>query len=53
MDAGEGMFKKFTFSGSVYFDRMKELGLYSTDVTEIEQRVADSGMGGIFEKRVG
>jgi hypothetical protein len=53
MDAGEGMFKKYTFSGSVYFDRMKELGLYSTDLGAIERRVADSGMSGIFENRGG
>jgi hypothetical protein len=52
MQTEEGMLKKFTFSGSVYFDRMKELGLYSTDTGQIEQRVADAGMDGIFEKRV-
>jgi hypothetical protein len=52
MQTEEGMLKKFTFSGSVYFDRMKELGLYSTDVREIEQRVADAGMSGIYEKKV-
>jgi hypothetical protein len=46
------MKKKFTFSGSVYFDRMNELGLYSTDQNEIGQRVADSGMSGFFEKKV-
>lgn len=52
MQTEEGMFKKFTFSGSVYFDRMKELGLYSTDIGQIEQRVADAGMSGIYQKRV-
>jgi hypothetical protein len=48
METKEGMFKKFTFSGSVYFDRMKEVGLYTTEVKEIEARVADSGLTDIF-----
>lgn len=33
MQTEEGLQKKYTFSGSVLFDRMKELGLYSTDGT--------------------
>jgi len=52
MQTEEGMFKKFTFSGSVYFDRMNELGLYTTDVQEIETRVADAGMTGFFAQRI-
>jgi len=52
MQTEEGMFKKFTFSGSVYFDRMKALGLYTTDVQEIETRVADAGMTGFFAQRI-
>jgi hypothetical protein len=52
MQTEEGMKKKFTFSGSVYFDRMKELGLYSTDSKEIAKRVADSGMSGLFDRKV-
>ena len=52
MQTEEGMFKKFTFSGSVYFDRMNELGLYTTDVQEIETRVADAGMTGFFTQRI-
>lgn len=52
MQTEEGMKKKFTFSGSVYFDRMKELGLYTTDVAEIGRRVADAGVSGLFGKKV-
>jgi hypothetical protein len=52
MQTEEGMFKKFTFSGSVYFDRMNELGLYTTDVQEIETRVADAGMTGFFAQSI-
>lgn len=39
---------KFTFSGSVYFERMKFLNLYTTDRSAIESRVKDAGMAGVF-----
>ncbi len=39
---------KYTFSGSVFFDRMKDMGLYSTDVQEIRKRVDVAGMTAIF-----
>jgi hypothetical protein len=39
---------KYTFSGSVFFERMEALGLYSTDTQEIEKRVDAAGMSGIF-----
>jgi len=53
MQTEAGMGKKFTFSGSVYFERMKDLGLYSTDVAAIHQRVADTGLTGVFGGAVG
>jgi hypothetical protein len=39
---------KYTFSGSVLFDRMKTLDLYNTDVPAIENRVDAAGVAGIF-----
>jgi hypothetical protein len=39
MATEEGMRKKYTFSGSIYFDKMKELGLYTTDHADIANRV--------------
>ncbi|MEE8326155.1 MAG: FAD-dependent oxidoreductase, partial [candidate division NC10 bacterium] len=39
---------KYTFSGSVLFDRMKDLDLYTTDVPEIMNRVDAAGVAGIF-----
>ena len=45
-----GMKKKYTFSGSVLFERMQEKGLYSTDKTAIAARVEQAGMTGIFAK---
>lgn len=48
METEEGLGYKYTFSGSVYFDRMQKKGLYSTDVKAIEKRVDQAGMIGIF-----
>jgi hypothetical protein len=42
---------KYTFSGSVYFERMKAKGLYSTDRKAIESRVGAAGLTGIFSGR--
>ena len=33
------LFYGLTFSGETYFDRMKKLGLYNTDVGEIKERI--------------
>ncbi|MDF2615195.1 MAG: hypothetical protein K0S71_2981 [Clostridia bacterium] len=48
----EGMSKKYTFSGSVYFDRMKELGIYITDSSEIVKRVEECGVKNIFSNKL-
>jgi hypothetical protein len=48
METEEGLGYKYTFSGSVYFDRMKQKGLYSTDRKKIRERVDQAGMTGIF-----
>ena len=48
METEEGLGYKYTFSGSIYFERMKQKGLYTTDPTAIRERVAKAGMIGIF-----
>ena len=40
----EGRCKKYTFSGSVLFERMKDLDLYTTDLNKIKTRVEKSGL---------
>ena len=47
-EAGLGL--KYTFSGSVFLERMKLKGLYSTDTREIAQRVDKTGLTEIFSK---
>lgn len=44
----EGLTNKYTFSGSVYFERMKAKGLYTIDIAAIKDRVNKSGMANIF-----
>jgi folate-dependent tRNA-U54 methylase TrmFO/GidA len=50
MQTKEGLTKKYTFSGSVYFDRMKQLNLYTTDIAAIKARVEQAGMAGFFAR---
>ena len=52
METEEGMCKKYTFSGSVYFVRMQELGLYLTDVAEIKAKVEKAGLTGVFAQKL-
>jgi len=50
MQTEEGLGKKYTFSGSVYFNRMKERGLYSIDRAEIGKRVGEAGLTDIYNR---
>lgn len=43
---------KFTFAGSIYFSRMKELGLYTMDIQSIRKRVKDAGLEGVYNKKI-
>jgi threonine dehydrogenase-like Zn-dependent dehydrogenase len=52
MQAEGGLEKKYTFSGSVLFDRVKERGLYTTDVQAVARRIEESGVSGVFARRL-
>lgn len=41
---------RVTFSGAEYFERMKRLGLYTTDRAEIRARVAKAGLAGMYAR---
>ena len=43
---------RFTFAGSIYFNRMKELGLYTVDISEIKNKVSKLGLEDIFNKKI-
>jgi len=43
-----GLGKKYTFSGSVFFTHMKDLGLYETDVFKIEENIKNEGLWNVF-----
>lgn len=45
---GYGLAASHTFAGSVYFERMKALGLYSPDPSTVAKRVKDSGAEALF-----
>ena len=50
METKAGLSKKYTFSGSVYFDHMKAQGLYTTNCEMIQERVQKSGLADVFAK---
>ncbi|MDR3565637.1 MAG: FAD-dependent oxidoreductase [Negativicutes bacterium] len=53
MQTKEGLTKKYTFSGSVYFESMKKKNLYTTDVNAIKQKVEEAKMTNIFATPLG
>jgi hypothetical protein len=52
MRTDEGMTRRYTFSGSAYFERMKERGTYTTDVNAVRARVRAQGLEGVFDRRI-
>ncbi len=52
MATEEGRRFKYTFSGSVYFERMKEKGLYITDGPAVARRVDEKGLTGFFKRKL-
>ena len=45
-----GLRMRYSFSGSVYFERMKAMSLYSTDRAEINERVHNAGLNDIYNE---
>ncbi|MGX4598977.1 FAD-dependent oxidoreductase [Faecalimicrobium sp. JNUCC 81] len=43
---------RFTFAGSIYFNRMNEAGFYTTDYKVIADRVKSASLEGIYNKKV-
>lgn len=50
MTTTEGIRLRYTFSGSVYFDRMKQRKSYSTNRNDIQERVAGAGLTDIYNQ---
>jgi hypothetical protein len=49
MQTEAGMGLKYTFSGSVFFERMQARRLYTTDVKAIRERVGHAGLEAVFD----
>lgn len=48
----DGLRSRFTFAGSTYFDRMKELNLYSIDKNNIKKKIKRLDLLNIFEEKL-
>jgi hypothetical protein len=44
----EGRKDRYTFAGSVYFNRMQEIGLYTIDIDEIRRRIEKVNLDNVF-----
>jgi hypothetical protein len=44
--------ERYTFAGGIFFERMKELDLYSTDIRAISERVRKEGLLNFYENVV-
>ena len=52
MHKKDGAKKRFTFAGSIYFERMKDLGYYTIDKDIIKKRVKDLNLLDIYNKNL-
>lgn len=48
----DGRKDRYTFAGSVYFNRMKELGLYTTNISEIQKRIEKINLDNVFSQKL-
>jgi len=48
----EGRKDRYTFAGSGYFERMKELNLYTTDINEIREKIRKINLDNIFSQNL-
>jgi tRNA U34 5-carboxymethylaminomethyl modifying enzyme MnmG/GidA len=48
----EGRRNRYTFAGAEYFTRMKSLGLYTTDISEIRAKVEKLNLSNILEEKL-
>lgn len=51
-ESRDGRKIRYTFAGSVYFDRMKELKLYTIDKDEIVKRVTQLNLDNVFKTKL-
>ncbi|MCX7904219.1 MAG: FAD-dependent oxidoreductase [Caloramator sp.] len=48
----EGLKQRYTFAGAIYFERMKELNLYITDVEKIRKKVEGLFLKDFFKNKI-
>lgn len=48
----DGLRKRYTFAGASYFERMKELGLYTTDIEAIRKKVELLGLKDFYNQKL-
>lgn len=52
MDVPGGLDRGYSLAHQAYFERMKQRGLYTTDISLIRRRVKDAGLTGVLARKV-
>lgn len=52
MNSKEGRTNRYTFAGAEYFNRMKEIGLYTLDINKIKVKVEKLNLTDIFNEKL-
>lgn len=48
----DGRKDRYTFAGSVYFKRMQELELYTTNIEEIRSKIKKFNLSNVFDQKL-
>lgn len=48
----EGLRNRYTFAGDEFFERMKSKALYSTDISEIKERIEKCGLMDVYNEKL-
>ena len=43
---------RHSYIWGVYFERMKQIGLYTKDVAQVQKRIEDAGLTGMFARKL-
>ncbi|MGF7397121.1 FAD-dependent oxidoreductase [Thermoanaerobacterium thermosaccharolyticum] len=52
IETKEGLKNRYTFAGGKYFERMKSLGLYTTDTNIIKEKIKRDNLIGIYDEKL-
>jgi len=52
IESNQGLKKRYTFAGSLYFERMKNLNLYTTETENIKKKIKRLDLLNIYKEKI-